>query len=68
MRPRWDTFGILEFFGDRFPGWRSLHSLTPRYLLSSLPGCVSRPMDIGWYLDTGGRHVPDAGGITAGSR
>jgi|GEM_PF-5004007 len=35
---RWDTFGIPEFFGGSFPGWRSWYSLTPRYLLSSLAG------------------------------
>jgi len=38
IEPRWDTSGIPEFLLDGYPGWRSFHSLTPRYLLPSLPG------------------------------
>ena len=66
MNPHWDTSGIPEFLRYRYPGWRLLHSLTPRYLLSSLPGWECIPVGrIG--ITVCGLHsclplqVPDAG-------
>jgi len=60
LRHPWNFCGIVS------PGWRSFHSLTPRYLLSSLPGWEYIPvgrivLTVCEFYKCHPLQVPDAG-------